>query len=245
MDSLDSDFLFTINQKTYGTKMVITGHRGAAKLEPENTCLSIKKAIDLGVDQIEIDVHLTRDQQLVVIHDQTVDRTTDGHGAVSDLSLQEIKQLDAGKGERIPTLQEVIDVVQRRVILQIELKGPDTAEPVVRLIERKNIESAVILTSFVHERLREVHRINLNIALGALWSVPPDDVCQQALEIGVEAIHIQHQNIDADLVRDAHLHGLKIRAWNPDTVREIQQMIDLEVDAVGSNRPDLLVQLCR
>ena len=70
--------------------MVITGHRGAAKLEPENTCLSIKKAIDLGVDQIEIDVHLTRDQQLVVIHDQTVDRTTDGHGAVSDLSLQEI-----------------------------------------------------------------------------------------------------------------------------------------------------------
>ena len=187
--------------------MVITGHRGAAKLEPENTCLSIKKAIDLGVDQIEIDVHLTKDQQLVVIHDQTVDRTTEGHGAVSDLSLQEIKQLDAGKGERIPTLQEVIDVVQRRVILQIELKGPDTAEPVVRLIERKNIESAVILTSFVHERLRKVHRINLNIALGALWSVPPDDVCQQALEIGVEAIHIQHQNIDADLVRDAHLTG--------------------------------------
>ena len=225
--------------------MIITGHRGAAKLEPENTCLSIQKAIELGVDQIEIDVHLTRDQKLVVIHDQTVDRTTDGHGAVSDLSLQDIKQLDAGKGEKIPTLQEVIDHVKRRVILQIELKGPDTTEPVIRMIERNSIENAVILTSFVHERLRKAHRINSTISLGALWSVPPDDVCQQALEIGVEAIHIQHQNIDVDLVRKAHLHGLKIRAWNPDTIQEIQQMIDLEVDAVGSNRPDLLVQLCR
>ena len=113
------------------------------------------------------------------------------------------------------------------------------------MIERNSIENAVILTSFVHECLRKAHRINSTISLGALWSVPPDDVCQQALEIGVEAIHIQHQNIDVDLVRKAHLHGLKIRAWNPDTIQEIQQMIDLEVDAVGSNRPDLLVQLCR
>lgn len=225
--------------------MVITGHRGAAKLEPENTCLSIQKAIDLGVDQIEIDVHLTRDQQLVIIHDQTVDRTTDGRGAVSDFSLQEIKQLDAGKGERIPTLQEVVNVIQSRVILQVELKGPKTSQPVVSLIEKNGIENEVILTSFVHDRLRKVRQLNSDIALGALWSTPPDNVCQQALEIGVEAIHIQHQNIDGNLVRDAHLHGLKIRAWNPDTVQEIQKMIDLEVDAVGSNRPDLLVQLCR
>ena len=225
--------------------MVITGHRGAAKLEPENTCLSIQKAIDLGVDQIEIDVHLTRDQHLVVIHDQTVDRTTDGWGAVSDLSLQEIKQLDAGKGEKIPTLQEVVDVIQGRVILQIELKGLATAEPVVNLIEKNSIESDVILTSFVHDCLCKVRHLNSDIALGALWSTPPDDACQQALEIGVEAIHIQHQNIDVDLVREAHLHGLKVRAWNPDTVPEIQQVIDLGVDAVGSNRPDLLVQLCR
>ena len=225
--------------------MVITGHRGAAKLEPENTCLSIQKAIDLGVDQIEIDVHLTRDQHLVVIHDQTVDRTTDGWGAVSDLSLQEIKQLDAGKGEKIPTLQEVVDVIQGRVILQIELKGLATAEPVVNLIEKNSIESDVILTSFVHDRLCKGRHLNSDIALGALWSTPPDDACQQALEIGVEAIHIQHQNIDVDLVREAHLHGLKVRAWNPDTVPEIQQVIDLGVDAVGSNRPDLLVQLCR
>jgi len=91
--------------------MIIIGHRGASALESENTLCGIQKALDLGVDQIEIDVHLTHDQYLVVIHDETVDRTTDGHGAVADFTLREIRQLDAGKGKCIPTLQEVIDWV--------------------------------------------------------------------------------------------------------------------------------------
>ena len=225
--------------------MILTGHRGAAALEPENTLLSMQKAIDLGVDQIEIDVHLTRDQHLVVIHDTTVDRTTDGQGAVADFTLAEIKQLDAGKGERIPTLQEVIDLVRGKVVLQIELKGPDTAEPVVRTVERNNMESEVLLTSFVHERLREARQLNPSLALSALWSQPPDDACEQAIDMGAEAIHILHPNIDAQLVQKAHAHGLMIRAWNPDTVEEIQRVIDLGVDAVGSNRPDLLIALVR
>ena len=225
--------------------MILTGHRGAAELEPENTLLSIQKAIDLGVDQIEIDVHLTRDQHLVVIHDTTVDRTTDGQGAIADFTLAEIKQLDAGKGERIPTLQEVIDLVRGKVVLQIELKGPDTAEPVVQTVERNRIENEVLLTSFVHERLREARQLNPSLALGALWSDPPDDACEQAIDIGAEAIHIQYQNIDAQLVQKAHAHGLMIRAWNPDTVEDIQQIIDLGVDAIGSNRLDLLIALGR
>ena len=225
--------------------MILTGHRGAAALEPENTLLSIQKAIDLGVDQIEIDVHLTRDQHLVVIHDTTVDRTTDGQGAVADFALEEIKRLDAGKGERIPTLQEVIDLVRGKVVLQIELKGPDTAEPVVRTVEQNNIESEVLLTSFVHERLREARQLNPSLALGALWSQPPPDACEQAIDMGAEAIHILHPNIDAQLVQKAHAHGLMIRAWNPDTVEEIQRVIDLGVDAIGSNRPDLLIALGR
>ncbi|MCZ6679893.1 MAG: glycerophosphodiester phosphodiesterase family protein [Candidatus Poribacteria bacterium] len=225
--------------------MTITGHRGAAKLEPENTLRSIQKAIELGVDQIEIDVHLTRDQHLVVIHDATVDRTTDGHGAVADFTLEEIKQLDAGKGERIPTLQEVINLVRGKVILQIELKGPGTAEPVVRGVEQNSIENEVVLTSFVHDRLHDAHRLNPSLALGALWSKPPADACEQAIEMGAEALHIQHQQIDADLVQKAHAHGLQIRAWNPDTTEEMQRVIDLGVDAVGSNRPDLLIGIGR
>ena len=225
--------------------MILTGHRGAAKLEPENTLLSIQKAIDLGVDQIEIDVHLTRDQHLVVIHDTTVDRTTDGQGAVAAFTLAEVKQLDAGKGERIPTLQEVMDLVRGKVILQIELKGPDTAEPVIRAVEQNSMENEVLLTSFVHDRLREARQINSNLRLGALWANPPPDACEQAVDMGAEAIHIQHLNIDAELVQKAQAHDLKIRAWNPDTVEEIQRVIDLGVDAIGSNRPDLLIGVGR
>ena len=221
--------------------MILTGHRGAAKLEPENTLLSIQKAIDLGVNQIEIDVHLTRDQHLVVIHDTTVDRTTDGQGAIADFTLAEIKQLDAGKGERIPTLQEVMDLVRGTVILQIELKGPDTTEPVIQSVEQNSMGNEVLLTSFVHDRLRKARQLNPDLRLGALWANPPPDVCEQAIDMGAEAIHIQHLNIDPQLVEKAHAHGLKIRAWNPDTTEEIQRAIDLGVDAIGSNRPDLLI----
>lgn len=224
--------------------MILTGHRGAAKLEPENTLLSIQKAIDLGVDQIEIDVHLTCDQHLVVIHDSTVDRTTDGQGAIADLTLAEVKQLDAGKGERVPTLQEVMDLVRGKAILQIELKGPDTAEPVIQVVQN-SMENEVLLTSFVHDRLREARQLNPSLRLGALWANPPPDACEQAVDMGAEAIHIQHFNIDAPLVQKAHVHGLKIRAWNPDTVEEIQRVADLGVDAIGSNRPDLLIAVGR
>ena len=225
--------------------MILTGHRGAAKLEPENTLLSMQKAIDLGVDQIEIDVHLTRDQHLVVLHDTTVDRTTNGEGAVADFTLAAIKQLDAGKGEPIPTLQEVIDLVRGKVILQIELKGPGTAEPVIETVDRNSMEKEVLLTSFVHERLREARQLNPDLRLGALWADPPPDACEQAIDMGAEAIHIQHLNIDPQLVQKAHAHGLKIRAWNPDTVEEIQRVVDLGVDAIGSNRPDLLIEVGR
>jgi len=95
--------------------MMIIGHRGAAALEPENTLLSIERAMDIGVDAVEIDVHLSKDKELVVIHDATVDRTTNGTGPVSSYTVQEIKRLDAGKGEAIPTLQEVINLIVRQV----------------------------------------------------------------------------------------------------------------------------------
>ena len=228
--------------------MIITGHRGAANLVAENTLLSMQMAIDLGVDQIETDVHLTKDQQLVIIHDQTVDRTTNGTGRVAESTLTQIKQLDAGEGQSVPTLLEVIDLVRTQsptFILQSELKGPDTAEPVVQMLEDQAFNQRVILTSIVHARLVETHRLNPNLRFGALWTEPPADACLQATEMGAEAIHINHQHLTAELVQQAHQAGLKIRAWNPDTVEEMQQMIDLGVDAIGSNRPDLLIQLCR
>jgi len=116
--------------------MIIMGHRGAAALEPENTLLSIERAIHIGVNAVEIDVRLSKDKELVVIHDATVDRTTDGIGPVCDFTVDELKQLDAGKGQRIPTLQEVVEVINNKVTLVIELKEEGTAKSVFELIKK-------------------------------------------------------------------------------------------------------------
>ena len=104
--------------------MIVTSHRGAGFLEPENTLRAIRRAIALGADQVEIDVQLTRDGRLVLMHDATVDRTTNGTGAVADLTLDEIRQLDAGQGEQVPTLDEVLTLTDGKITPQIELKGP-------------------------------------------------------------------------------------------------------------------------
>src|SRR5208283_430434 len=111
------------------------GHRGARGHEPENTLRSVWKALELGANGIEVDVHLA-DGRLIVIHDDTLDRTTNGAGSVAEKSFSYLRSLDAGQGERIPTLAEVFDAANRRAVINVELKGPGTAAPVVRLINR-------------------------------------------------------------------------------------------------------------
>ena len=223
----------------------VTGHRGAAGLEPENTLRSIQKAIDLGVDRVEIDVRVTRDGHLVVIHDETVDRTTDGHGYVKDLTFSELRRLDAGKGEKIPTLEEALRLTRGKVTLQIELKAPEATEPTVHLIEREKAEREVIITSFMHELLSRVHELNPALRTGALFFDVKGDICRKALDVHSEAIHVYYRNVDSELVEEAHRRGLKISVWNPDEAEEMKKMISLNVDVIGTNRPDLLLNLLK
>ena len=115
--------------------MLIIAHRGASGYEPENTLRSFRKAIGLKSDAIELDVQLTKDNKLVVIHDETVNRTTNGKGKVKDLTLRELRKLDAGKGEKVPTLEEVFNLVKRKVKIHVELKGNNIAKPVNDLIK--------------------------------------------------------------------------------------------------------------
>jgi glycerophosphoryl diester phosphodiesterase len=155
--------------------MIIMGHRGAAALAPENTLLSIATAMEIGVDAVEIDVHLSKDNEIVVIHDATVDRTTNGTGAVSSYTLEAIKKLDAGKGETIPTLQEVIDFIGGKVRLVIELKEAGTEEPVVQLIKRNGLWENVYVISFWHRLVKTVKEIESRIKTGVLFVGCPVD----------------------------------------------------------------------
>jgi len=225
--------------------VLVTSHRGAGSLEPENTLRAMRRAMSLGVDQIETDVQLTRDGHLVLMHDPTVDRTTNGTGKVAELTFAEIRQLDAGHGERIPTLEEALALTREKVVLQIELKGPATALPVVRAVEAADAVDQVILTSFKHRWLVEVRTQNPRLRTGALWGRLPVDVVQQTQRLGLHALHIWHEFIDQQLVNDAHRHGLFVRAWNTDKEDDMRRLINLGVDAIGSDRPDLLLNVCQ
>jgi glycerophosphoryl diester phosphodiesterase len=225
--------------------MIAVGHRGAAGLEPENTLRAFRRGIELGVDFVECDVHLTRDGQLAVIHDEMVDRTTDGHGPVSGFSMEELRRLDAGDGERIPTLEEVLGVTRSHVQLLVELKGAGTEEATVDAVRAAGMTAAVIFTSFHLERIQKVREIDASLTAGAIFSQPPPDACDRAIAAGARTMGVHHKNLTADFVREAHSHGFFLRAWNPDTEPEIEAMVDLGVDGIGSNRPDLLMAVLR
>ncbi|MEM2306816.1 MAG: glycerophosphodiester phosphodiesterase family protein, partial [Candidatus Bathyarchaeia archaeon] len=145
------------------------GHRGAKAYEPENTLRSFMKALELGVNAIEFDVRRTRDGELVVIHDAEVDRTTDGKGLVSELTLREIKALSTEKGERIPTLEEALDFLDRKVKILIELKEVGIEEKVLEAVKRRGLEDNVIIISFHEEALRKVRELNDKVETGLIY----------------------------------------------------------------------------
>jgi len=223
----------------------VIGHRGAAGLEPENTLRSVRRAIELGVDRVEIDVRVSRDGGLVIMHDETVDRTTNGHGYVSELTLNELRSLDAGMGEKIPTLEEILEFTMGKAKLEIELKVPEATEPTIQLVEELNAEKDVIVISFMHELLERVHDLNPNIKTGALFFDVPKDILQRALKVHAYSIHVYYRNVNSELVKGAHRSGLEVAVWNPNRIEEMREMIGLGVDAIGSDRPDILIRLLR
>ncbi|MEM2906184.1 MAG: glycerophosphodiester phosphodiesterase family protein [Candidatus Bathyarchaeia archaeon] len=223
----------------------VTGHRGAAGLEPENTLRSFRRAVELGVDAVELDVHLSLDDELIVMHDARVDRTTNGKGWVRDLRSEQIRRLDAGLGEHVPILQEVIDLVLGKAAIQIELKGKGTEAPTVRLIEANRCEAQVRLTSFDHRRVKSVKALNPSIRTGVLFACRPIDPVRLAKDADADALHIHHAMVDQELVAAAHAAGLRVAVWNIDDPDEAEAAAALGVDAVGTNRPDIVTERLR
>ena len=224
--------------------MMIIGHRGAAALEPENTLLSIERAMDIGVDAVEIDVHLSKDKELVVIHDATVDRTTNGTGPVSSYTVQEIKGLDAGKGEAIPTLQEVIDLIDKRVMLIIELKEEGTERSVVDLIIQNNLFDKACVISFWHRLVKTVKEMDSRIKTGVLLVGSPVDACI-ATQASADALVMKYSFVDQEFVKIAHKKGLKVFIWNIDDQDLLRPYVDMGVDAIGTNDPRVLIKYFR
>jgi len=191
--------------------MFVVAHRGAPGEEPENTLRSFRRAIELGVDFIECDVHLSKDGHIVVIHDDTVDRTTDGQGKVKELTLSYLKSLDAGKGFSIPTLEEVLSLSKGKVQVIVELKAAGTAEPVVRMVEKLNMSKEVVISSFFTELLREIKEISPEQRISLLSGAPFDEALEQGVNLGIWGMPVGAP-CSKEMVQKAHAFGITLRS---------------------------------
>lgn len=221
----------------------VIGHRGVAGLEPENTLRSFQRAIDLGVDCVECDVRPTADGWLVLVHDETVDRTTDGSGRVDRLTFADLRRLDAGQGERVPTLEELLDLIHGKVQAHVELKGDGIEASVLGFLEHKDALAEVVLTSGDTQKLRRVRARHGKVTLEHIFAQPPPDAIQRAQSVKARRISCHFSHASAEFVEAAHRAFLEVIAWPPNTLATMQAMIDLGVDHICTDRPDLLLRL--
>jgi glycerophosphoryl diester phosphodiesterase len=217
--------------------MLRIGHRGAAGYEPENTLRSIERAITHCVDFVEFDVQRTRDGYLVLLHDKRVDRTTNGSGYLADLSLAEVRKLDAGKGEIIPTLQEVLRLTSGRVGLMLEIITPGIAEQVCRMVHDE-YEGTVIYASFLHTEVLQVRRLLPDVKTLALIEGIPVHPTGFAEDAGVTHVGLAIDSLTKDFVRALQQGGYEVFAYTANDPRDIAWLRQLQVDGIISDYPD-------
>lgn len=228
--------------------MQILGHRGAAGYEPENTLRSFRRALALNVDGIELDVHCCRSGELVVIHDRTVDRTTNGTGEVAAQSYDQLRSLDAGQGEVIPTLNDVCQLVNKKVLIQIELKGGGTAIPTAQLIKTYVAEhhwplDTFFISSFDHQQLMDIRTQLPTIGIGLLFHGKlPSDFLAYVKPYAAQSIHISRTVVSQPLVKKIHEAGYRVLVYTVNSHDEGVRLRTWGVEGVTADYPDLLMQ---
>lgn len=223
--------------------MIKIGHRGSAALEPENTLRAIGRAIDNKMDCVEIDVRKTKDHKIVVIHDEKVDRLSDGTGFVCDMNLSELKKLDFGKGERIQTLQEVINYVDGKCRLIIEIKEPTTEVQVAEIIEKNKFQEDCFVISYFHTSVRMIKGYSQKLHTGVLFKGEPVNIAEMVKQANAECAFAEFHYVTPQVVSKLHNAGLKVFVWNCDSKEDIMCLARMKVDGICSNDPELLANV--
>ena len=234
-------------------------HRGASAYAPENTLAAFRSAAEIGADGVELDAKLSRDGAIVAMHDASVDRTTDGSGRVSALTLAELKRLDAGSkfdpkfgGERVPTLDEVVDAVGDRLLINVELtnyesRGDGLELKVAEFIVKRGLAERVMVSSFNPLGLRKVKRASPDVVCGLLTRPGLKFILRRLflapLVPGLDAHHPQHVMIDAAFVRRVHARGQRVNTWTVNDEADMRRVIEWGVDSIITDRPDVLRQI--
>jgi len=222
--------------------MIIIGHRGAAGFEPENTIASFNKAIDLGVEMIEVDVQLCKSGELVVIHDYSLQRTTNGNGLVINKTLAELKKLDAGNGQKIPTLGETLQFIDGRVAINIELKGRPNSKQIAgvvkHFIENGNWEKDdFIVSSFNHGELHKFHKLMPEIKIGLLYETISNDFHKTASALNAFSINADFNFLTGEIVEEIHSKNYRVYAYTVNKTTDKQRMKDFGVDGIFTDFP--------
>ncbi len=225
------------------SKALVIGHRGAMGHETENTLVSIKKAMDLGVDMIEIDVFRIDSGEIVVFHDRTVDRLTNGSGMLEDYNFFAMRQLVVEGGHRIPLLQDVLKLINNEVALNIELKGYKTAEKVNQIIsyyikDRGWSAENIVISSFIWDELKEMRKLNADVKIAVLTEEDPLQAIEVAKELNAVAINPDFKTLTAENTAKIHDENLKIYTWTVNEPEDIQRMKDFGVDGIITNYPE-------
>jgi glycerophosphoryl diester phosphodiesterase len=218
------------------TTFLVIGHRGAAGLEPENTLRSFKRALEIGVDAIELDVYCV-DDRLVVIHDDTLERTTNGRGGVMATSYDALRKLDAGKGERIPTLDEVLELAGSQATVNIELKGKGTAAPVARCIAaHANVDT--LISSFDHSELARFHRAAPNSKVAPLFHRESSRMFEIAKSVQAWSINLSVKLASADRLATISEHGYRTLVYTVNDLEIAQRLKFDGATGIFTDYPD-------
>ena len=223
--------------------MLKIAHRGASGYKPENTLAAFQKALDMQVDGIELDVHLTGDGAILVIHDETLERTTNGVGRISEMSFDDVRKFKCDDNNAIPTLAETLDLIAAKCFVNIELKGDRTALSVVELIrhnvdEKKWMYSQFIVSSFDWNALQEVRKTNPEIPIGVLTTTDLDLAIGFAEFIKAQAIHPYFHLLTAKNVSIMQEKGFAVYAWTVNEPDDIAQVKKLSVNGIITDFPD-------
>lgn len=242
-------------------KPLNVAHRGAMASAPQNTLAAFRRAVELGADGVELDVHLSKDGVVVVIHDFLVDRTTDGIGRVAEKTLPELEALDAGSkfspqfaGERIPTLAEVFDVLGGRLLVNVELKAPDRSRdtsllmPVLEVVRQHGMDKRVLFSSFNPHVLRAMKQLAPDIPIGLLYAPASPIYARHAWLDPFEPHEARNPHfsmLTGPIISWYHSRGLRVNTWTVNEPAEMRRLVEAGVDGIITNKPDVLKDVMR
>jgi len=229
---------------------LIYAHRGASGYAPENTFAAFDRALDMRIDGFETDIRATRDGVLVLLHDATVDRTTNGQGAVADLTLAQVQALDAGArfgaeyaGARIPTLDAFLDRYGNRTHFWLEIKAEGVEAALAGAVQAHDLADRIQFTSFNYESLRRMRAAWPAARMAFLTKEVPADLVARCQAIGAEQVSIHNSNLTAELIADLRREGLDVRTWGIADKLTLRRVLDLDVYGLTLNWPDWAEQV--